>query len=62
MLNRHPLLMQAYELSVKVDRLPAHPDQTELISALSKWREQLASHLTKHGLLISTTKPDDGTT
>ncbi len=50
-LNQHPLLMQAHELSVEVDLLPAHPDQTELISALSKWREQLEAHLENQGLL-----------
>jgi len=50
-LSQHPLLMQSYELSVEVDKLPAHPDQTALISALGEWRKQLEDHLQKHGLL-----------
>lgn len=50
-LNEHPLLMQAYELSVEVDKLPAHTEQTDLIAKLGHWRDQLAAHLEKHRLL-----------
>ena len=50
-LNEHPVLMQAYELSQKVDQLPAHEDQTKLIVDLGTWRDQLYAHLKKHGLL-----------
>lgn len=53
-LSQHPLLMSAYELSVEVDKLPAHVDQTALITALGEWRKQLAEHLEKHGLLLPT--------
>jgi len=52
-MDRHPLLLQAYELSVQVDRLPAHVEQTALITALGKWRDQLTDHLDRHGLLSS---------
>jgi len=50
-LDRHPLLMQAHQLSVEVDKLPAHTDQTALITALGEWRLKLVEHLSKHGLL-----------
>lgn len=50
-LDQHPLLRQAYELSVEVDKLPAHADQTALITALGEWRDKLATHLSRHGLL-----------
>lgn len=50
-LNQHPLLLQAYELMVEVDKLPAHPEQTALITDLGDWRNKLTAHLEKHGLL-----------
>lgn len=50
-LDQHPLLIQAHELSVEVDKLPAHPEQTTLITNLGKWRDELYAHLEKHGLL-----------
>lgn len=51
-LDQHPLLMQAAELSRAVDGLPAHPEQTDLIGLFTDWRDNLFSHLKKHGLLL----------
>lgn len=50
-LDEHPLLMQAYLLSVETDKLPAHEDQTRLITHLGDWRARLYAHLAKHNLL-----------
>ena len=47
-LSEHPLLKQAYELGVAVDSLPAHIEQTELITAYGEWRAKLYAHLQKH--------------
>lgn len=47
----HPLLMRSFKLMRKVDTLPAHPDQTVLISNLGAWRDQLTAYLKKHDLL-----------
>ena len=50
-LDGHPLLKQWYELMRETDKLPAHPDQTELITKLGGWGDSLKAHLDKHGLL-----------
>lgn len=50
-LDEHPLLLQAYALNRDVDTLPAHPDQTALITQLGDWRARLYAHLAKHNLL-----------
>lgn len=50
-LNQHPLLMHWYRLMRKTDALPAHPEQTDLISKLGAWGDSLKAHLQKHGLL-----------
>lgn len=50
-LDRHPLLQQWYRLMRKTDALPAHVDQTDLISKLGAWGDALKAHLEKHGLL-----------
>ena len=51
-LDQHPLLKQAYDLSVEVDKLPAHVEQTALIIALTEWRAKLKEHLVTHNLLV----------
>lgn len=50
-LNQHPLLMQTYELMLKVEELPAGSDQTALITSLGVWDKELGEYLQKHGLL-----------
>jgi hypothetical protein len=50
-LNQHPLLKQWYRLMRKTDALPAHPEQTDLITKLGAWGDSLKAHLQKHGLL-----------
>lgn len=50
-LNQHPLLMQAHELRVATDKLPAHTEQTDLMNILGDWYDQLEEHLHKHQLL-----------
>lgn len=50
-LNQHALLMRSYRLMRQVDTLPAHPDQTDLITKLGAWHDGLKAHLDKHGLL-----------
>ena len=56
-LDLHPLLMQWYRLMRKTDTLPGHPDQTDLITKLGAWGDQLKAHLDKHGLLREPRKP-----
>lgn len=50
-LNDHPLLSQAHELRVETDKLPGHPEQTDLITLLGDWYDRLEEHLHKHGLI-----------
>lgn len=50
-LNQHPLLKQWYRLMRKTDALPAHSEQTVLITDLGLWGDSLKAHLQKHGLL-----------
>lgn len=52
-LSEHPLLMQSHALSVEVDRLPPHDEQTAIIVALQAWRERLYAHLKAQGLLVT---------
>lgn len=51
-LSDHPLLLQWYELMQKVETLPAHIDQTALITDLGAWGEKLKNHLHKHNLIV----------
>lgn len=56
-LDQHPLLMQHYRLMRKTDALPCHPEQTDLITKLGAWGDQLKGHLDKHGLLREPRRP-----
>lgn len=47
----HPLLMRWHRFMREVDGLPAHNDQTALITELGDWGRKLYKHLEKQDLL-----------
>jgi hypothetical protein len=56
-LDQHRLLKQWFRLMRQTETLPAHLDQTALITKLGAWGDDLKAHLDKHGLLKTVGKP-----
>lgn len=60
-LESHPLASKFYELSLELEKLPAHWRQTELMTSLDKLRRQTERFINGEKLVYCPTAYADGT-